>query len=280
MSAPSPSTPDRAAAFGLVAEDYGRLRPAPQDEAIDWMLPEHPSAVLDLAAGAGTLTALLPPRVTEVHAVEPDDRLRAMLAERLPDADVRPGTAESIPLPDVSVDAVIVASAWHWFDTDRAVPEIARVLRPGGRLGIVWNGIDRGVDWVDRWSSGLGSNGGQPAPRGHFARRGDLLRTALETPDSPFGALEHAVFTTTRRTTPAETTALLGTYSRVILLPEQQRRALLARALDTLCAELGIGPDDAFDLPFHASTWRTARRWRPAEGAAAAAPEGRRCCCH
>jgi len=260
MATPSPATPDRAAAFGLVAEEYGRLRPAPQDEAIHWMLPQHPSAVLDLAAGAGALTALLPSRVPEVHAVEPDDRMRAVLAERLPGADVQPGTAEAIPLPDASVDAVIVASAWHWFDTDRAVPEIARVLRPGGRLGIVWNSIDRRVDWVDRWSSSLGSHDGQPAPSGRFPRRGELLRTALETPQSPFAALEHADFTTTRRTTPARTAALLGTYSRVILLPEQQRRALLARAVDALCAQLGIGPDDAFDLPFHASTWRTARR--------------------
>lgn len=260
MATPSPSTPERAVSFGLVAEGYGRLRPAPQDEAIDWMLPEHPSAVLDLAAGAGTLTALLAARVPEVHAVEPDDRMRAVLAERLPDADVRPGTAESIPLPDEAVDAVIVSSAWHWFDADRAVPEIARVLRPGGRLGIVWNGIDRRVDWVDRWSSGLGGNGGQPAPHGHSVRRGEMLRTALEVPDSPFGTLEHAVFTTTRRTTPAEAAALLGTYSRVILLPEQERRTLLTRALDTLCAELGIGPDDAFDLPFRALTWRTGLR--------------------
>jgi SAM-dependent methyltransferase len=260
MVAPSPATPDRAAAFGLVAEEYGRLRPAPQDEAIDWMLPEHASAVLDLAAGAGTLTALLPLRVPEVHAVEPDDRMRAVLAGRLPDADVLAGTAESIPLPDAAVDAVIVSSAWHWFDTDRAVLEIARVLRPGGRLGVVWNGIDRGGDWVDRWSSGLGGIGGQPAPRGRSTRRGELLRAALETPDSPFGALEPAVFTTTRRTTPVEATALLGTYSRVILLPEEERREVLARALDTLCAELGIAPDDAFDLPFGAYAWRTERR--------------------
>ncbi|MEV6012274.1 class I SAM-dependent methyltransferase [Streptomyces sp. NPDC051976] len=260
MATPSPSTPDRAASFGLVAEGYGRLRPAPQDEAIDWLLPRDASAVLDLAAGAGTLTALLALRVPEVHAVEPDDRMRAVLRERLPDADVHPGTAEAIPLPDAAVDAVIVSSAWHWFDTDRAVPEIARVLRPRGRLGIVWNGIDRDVDWVDRWSNGLSGTGGQPAPRSQSTRRGELLRTALETPDSPFGALEHAVFTTTRRTTPAEAAALLGTYSRVILLPEHERRDLLARALDTLCAELGIGPDDAFDLPFRALTWRTARR--------------------
>ncbi|WP_031516039.1 class I SAM-dependent methyltransferase [Streptomyces sp. NRRL F-5123] len=258
-SSPSPFPPERAAAFGRVAEDYGRLRPAPQEEAVGWMLPEGASAVLDLAAGAGTLTALLAPRVPEVYAVEPDDRMRAVLAERLPDADVRRGSAESIPLPDAAVDAVIVSSAWHWFDTGRAVPEIARVLRSGGRLGIVWNGIDRGVDWVDRWSSGLGGTGGQPAPTERWARRGELLRTALETPDSPFGALEHAAFTTTRRTTPAEAAALLGTYSRVILLPEQERRALLARARDTLCAQLGIGPDDAFDLPFRALTWRAAR---------------------
>ncbi|MFI0720721.1 class I SAM-dependent methyltransferase [Streptomyces sp. NPDC021224] len=260
MTTPSPSTPERAAAFGRVAEDYGRLRPAPQHEAIDWMLPERPSAVLDLAAGAGTLTALLPSRVPRVYAVEPDDRMRAVLAERLPDADVRRGTAESIPLSDAAVDAVIVSSAWHWFDTDRAVPEIARVLRPGGRLGIVWNGVDRDVEWVDRWTGALGRSGGGQAPGGRSERRGEMLRAALEHADSPFDAPEHAVFTTTRRTTPVEAAALLGTYSRVILLPEEDRRALLARALDTLCAELGIGPDDGFDLPFRALTWRTARR--------------------
>lgn len=255
-----PSSSDRAGAFGRVAEDYGRLRPAPQGEAVDWMLPAGAGAVLDLAAGAGTLTAMLPSRAGRVYAVEPDARMRAVLGARVPGVEVRDGAAEAIPLADAAVDAVIVSSAWHWFDTDRAVPEIARVLRPGGRLGVVWNGIDRGVDWVDRWSSGLGGAGGQPAPQGHSARRGELLRAALETPDSPFGPLEHAVFTTARRTTPADAAALLGTYSRVILLPEEERRTLLARARDALCAELGIGPDDAFDLPFRALTWRTERR--------------------
>jgi SAM-dependent methyltransferase len=98
--------------------------------------------VLDLAAGTGKLTRLLTATGASVVAVEPVDEMRAALAEVAPGVDVRAGTAEAIPLPSASVDAVVVAQAFHWFADEPALAEIARVLSPTGRLGLVWNRRD------------------------------------------------------------------------------------------------------------------------------------------
>ena len=100
------------------------------------------ATVLDLGAGTGKLTRVLADRYARVVAVEPLDELRAILAERVPDADVRTGSAESIPLGDAEVDAVFAGQAFHWFANDNGVREIARVLRPGGVLALMWNQTD------------------------------------------------------------------------------------------------------------------------------------------
>ena len=97
------------------------------------------ATVLDLGAGTGKLTRVLAERYARVVAVEPLDELRTILAERVPGADVRAGWAESIPLADAEVDAVFAGQAFHWFANDTAVGEIARVLRPGGVLALLWN---------------------------------------------------------------------------------------------------------------------------------------------
>ena len=97
------------------------------------------ATVLDLGAGTGKLTRVLADRYARVVAVEPLDELRAILAERVPEADVRAGSAESIPLADAEVDAVFAGQAFHWFANETAVGEIARVLRPGGALALMWN---------------------------------------------------------------------------------------------------------------------------------------------
>ena len=97
------------------------------------------ATVLDLGAGTGKLTRVLADRYARVVAVEPLDELRAILAERVPEADVRAGSAESIPLADAEVDAVFAGQAFHWFANEAAVGEIARVLRPGGALALMWN---------------------------------------------------------------------------------------------------------------------------------------------
>ena len=95
--------------------------------------------MLDLAAGTGKLTRVLAEHADDVVAVEPLDGMRRVLERRLPHVRVLAGTAEAIPLADGAVDAVFVAEAFHWFDLPRAVAEIARVLRPGGGLAVLWN---------------------------------------------------------------------------------------------------------------------------------------------
>ena len=142
--------PDRATSFGAVADAYERSRPSYPDEALDWLLPPGARRVLDLGAGTGKLTRSLVARGLEVVAVEPTPGMREQFARVLPDVELLDGTGESIPLPDAGVDAVLMAQAWHWVDPDTASPEVARVLRPGGRLGLLWNVRDAGVDWIAR----------------------------------------------------------------------------------------------------------------------------------
>lgn len=141
------STP-ASLSFGAQAAAYERGRPSYPPEAIDWLLPPGARDVLDLGAGTGKLTTRLVERGLDVVAVDPIPEMLEVLTHSLPDTPALLGTAEEIPLADDSVDAVLVAQAWHWFDPDRAVSEVARVLRPGGRLGLVWNTRDERSGWV------------------------------------------------------------------------------------------------------------------------------------
>lgn len=120
--------------------------------------------VLDLGAGTGKLTRLLVPTGARVLACEPVEAMRATLEQIVPRASILAGTAEAIPLADESVDAVVVAQAFHWFDGARALPEVARVLTPGGRLGLVWNVRDESLDWVAQLTSIIDPHEGN-APR-------------------------------------------------------------------------------------------------------------------
>ncbi|HOQ52621.1 MAG TPA: class I SAM-dependent methyltransferase [Micropruina sp.] len=137
-----------AASFDRAAELYERARPSYPAEAIDWLLECGPREVLDLGAGTGKLTRDLVCRVDTLYAVDPSPNMLAQLNLAVPKARTSVGTAEAIPLPDASVDAVLVAQAWHWVDAERAIPEVRRVLRPGGTLGLIWNVRDESVGWV------------------------------------------------------------------------------------------------------------------------------------
>src|SRR5436305_7874146 len=136
----------RASSFGAQAADYDEHRPDYPLAALEWSLAPVGSAgprVLDLGAGTGKLTGgLLALGLLDVLAVEPDAEMLGELTRRFPEVDARPGSAEDIPLPDDSVDAVLAGQAMHWFDLARALPEITRVLRPGGVLAGLWNRPD------------------------------------------------------------------------------------------------------------------------------------------
>jgi SAM-dependent methyltransferase len=134
--------------FGPAAGLYDRIRPRYPVEAVRWLLGPEPVRVVDLGAGTGILTRQLVELGHEVTAVEPDAGMRARLASALPGVPALDGAAEAVPLPDHSVDAVVAGQAYHWFDRDRAHAEVARVLRPGGIFGPVWNVRDESVPWV------------------------------------------------------------------------------------------------------------------------------------
>jgi len=140
----SPS-PDFARSFGRAAEEYERGRSGYPEEALDFAGVPADAVVLDLAAGTGKLTRQLVRRHARVIAVEPTDRMRAILERVVPEAEALAGVAEAIPLPDDSVDAVYVGEAFHWFG-EAAVDEVARVLRPGGSLVILFNRSDGEVE--------------------------------------------------------------------------------------------------------------------------------------
>ena len=133
---------DPARSFDLAAEEYEATRPSYPDGVLDLVPVARDATVLDLGAGTGKLSRVLARRYARVVAVEPLDGMRGILERVAPGVEALPGRAEEIPLDDSSVDAVFAAQAFHWFDHDRAIPEIARVLRPGGVLALVWNGPD------------------------------------------------------------------------------------------------------------------------------------------
>ncbi len=152
MTAADRGKKERSLSFGSQAAAYERGRPSYPPEAVDWILASSPDSpvrdVLDLGAGTGKLTSRLVERGLHVVAVDPIAELLDVLRTTLPDTPALLGTAEQIPLPDNSIDAVLVAQAWHWFDPERAAAEVARVLRPGGRLGLLWNVRDERLGWV------------------------------------------------------------------------------------------------------------------------------------
>ena len=209
-------TRTQSKSFGEIATDYDRFRPGPPDEAVDWLLPSRAVDVLELGAGTGGLTRRLVERVSHVRAVEPDDRMRAVLADRVPRAEVVAGHTEDIPADDTSFDAVMMASAWHWVDEERALPEVARVLRPGGCLSLLWSGPDRTIDWVRAIFAG-GRTLSAERIEAWDARRRERHTVNLG-PEVPFTEPERRMVSWTMPMTRAEILGLVGTYSVAITI--------------------------------------------------------------
>jgi ubiquinone/menaquinone biosynthesis C-methylase UbiE len=246
----------RSNSFGAVAEDYDRLRPRPADAAVDWLVPAGCRVVVDLAAGTGLFTRALATRVQEVIAVEPDDRMRAVLSARSPDVRALSGYGEAIPLDDASADAVFVSSAWHWMDEARAVPEIARVLRPGGRFGIIGTTRDRTAE--SEWMRELDQFRAPPDEPSQQAIVRRMGQRVVNLPDDrSFRNVATESFGYVARMSVDDVIALLGTYSVVITATEEERRAGLERS--RALAEQHVPGQDTLDVPIRSWCWRAER---------------------
>lgn len=254
-----------------MASEYERYRPAPPSAAVDWLLPEHCRRVVDLGAGTGRLTQLLVDRADEVVAIDPDHRMRAVLEREVPGARARHGRGESIPLPDGSVDAVLAATSWHWMDPVATLSEVARVLVPGGVLGVMWTGADpvgRAVGKAKalhdrRPAPARPAVGAPPSPTGLSRRMmAEVLRpeTGLEIPPGhPFEPPENEVFRWRVPLDADELVGLLGTSSWVLTLPDGERATLLAETRSFLAEVMGIRAQVTTDVSFMANVWRARR---------------------
>jgi SAM-dependent methyltransferase len=245
----------RATSFGSAADDYARYRPAPPAEAAGWAVGHSPGLVIDLAAGTGNLARHLVRMTDEVVAVDIDRRMLAALGNQLPGVSRVAARGEELPFVSGAAGAIVISSAWHWLDPQRAWPEIARVIRPGGTFAVIGSGPDRSVPWVDDVLGHRGSDRRSGAAAAAGDRRWNVERPA----DTPFSLEEERTFTAAVPYEVADLPGLAASYSRVMVLPAAERRALREEVAARAAArpELAIGT--TVDLPLRCRVWRAVR---------------------
>lgn len=242
----------RAMSFGAVASEYNRLRPSPPPAAVEWLLPRRAQVVVDVAAGTGLLSRAI--NAARVIAIEPDPRMRAVLRANSPGVHVIGGVGEGLPLGDASVDAVLISSAWHWMDPERAAAEIGRVLRDGGRFGLIWSSRDREVGWI-REIDAL-REPSVPARPGPRRRNRDVV---LPTGHG-FTGIETTSFTFTKTVAIDDFAPMVGTYSRIITASDQERAEVFSRVRSAVRARF---PGTAeIEFPMRSMCWRATRMAR------------------
>lgn len=232
-----------ARSFGSVADAYDRGRPSYPLEAAQWLTGERPTTVLELGAGTGKLTRQLVELGHDVHATDPDEAMLAVLSRDLPDVRTAACGAEDIAAPDASYDVVVSAQAFHWFDLDRALPEIARVLKPGGRLSLVWNERDERIPWVRKLGRIIGSQEQDTDPTEPVSTCGH------------FGFVEDAVFKHWQGVDRESILDLVRSRSNVAVLGEEERSAKLAE-VRAFYDDYGRGMD-GMQLPYVVRCFRS-----------------------
>lgn len=241
-----PSARGPYTAFAEVAAAYERGRPGYPAEAVRWLAGDGPHDVVDLGAGTGKLTRALVGLGHRVTAIEPLPEMLELLPAAAPGAGAILGNAEVIPLPDDFADVVTSAQAFHWFDHAVALPEIARVLRPGGRLALVWNTRDEREPWVARLSSIMGSEAITESD-------------ATEPIDASglFAEVEHAEFRLEQSLDRETLLDLVLSRSYCAKLPPAEREPVL-EVVGTLYDE--IADLDGVRLPYVTECFRATRR--------------------
>lgn len=234
-----------AASFDQAADVYEASRPGYPAETVEWLVPRAARRVLDLGAGTGKLTRALAASGREVVAVDPSAEMLRVLGEKLPGVEALQGTAEALPLPDASVDAVTVAQAWHWVDTARAVPELTRVLTQGGVLGLVWNSRDERVDWVAELGRAMNSNADSYTASGMAPVVG-----------GPFGEPERIELRWTQHYTREALLELVRSRSYFIVRSAEEQAATLAAVGELLDTHPALAGLDGVELPYVTEAFR------------------------
>jgi SAM-dependent methyltransferase len=242
------SEASRAKSFGAVAAAYDAARPTFPAEALTWILGPGRLQILDLGAGTGKLSAVAAALGHDVVAVDPSAEMLAMCS-RLPGVVTMVGAAESIPLAHGSVDAVIVGQAFHWFEHARALPEIARVLRPNGVLGLLWNYADKVVPWVRRLDRAIMGDDFLTGKDDGFDPMPILLQSDL------FSVVETARFRHWHDLDRAGLRQLAQSHSRVAVMTESRREAVLEQI--NAIYESTARPPEPLRMPYFTSCYRT-----------------------
>ncbi|MDF2443467.1 MAG: hypothetical protein JWR01_1670 [Subtercola sp.] len=243
---------EHALSFGKAVGDYELGRPSYPAEAIDWILDESgtasdtdshsdpgtPRTFVDVGAGTGKFTAALRGRGARVLAVEPDDAMRGTLGEKFPDVEVHEGSAEHLPLADSSADLVTFAQAWHWVDVPAASAEVARVLKPGGMLALVWNIRDESVDWVARLTGII-----EPSA----AEQYDSLTPAVA---APLTTSAHAEFFWDNPLSREQLLAMVTSRSYIIALEPDARAAVVRRVEQLLDEHPDLAAHSTYTMPY------------------------------
>jgi SAM-dependent methyltransferase len=248
------SEPDRQArahSFGSVAADYAALRPSYPTDALAFVVGERSRRVLDLGAGTGLLTHVVRAAGHTVVAVDPSPEMLAQLSAHLPDVETHVGSAESLPLPDASVDAVVAGQAAHWFDPAPTGAELRRVLRPGGVVGLIWNFRDGRVPWVAALDELVNE---QRRDRADDRRAVDALARVLPAVVDRF---ESSLVQTA---TPEQVVGGIGTRSYAALMDPDQRSAFLGRVRALLDAHPDTHGRDRLEVPHRTVAYRLTPR--------------------
>lgn len=249
------ATAPRRLTFGAHADAYERARPEWPEEAARWLVPEGAELVVEVGAGTGKLTRAVAALGVRVIAVEPDPRMLAV--SRGLGLEGVEGSAEAIPFGDGVADAVVAGSSLHWFELELALPEIHRVLRPGGRFGFGWNHRDDRHPAIARMGEAVYAAQERTAPRWRSREwAAELTATGL------FGDVEQALFEHVHDLPREALRDHLMSYSGVAALREEERRWVLTEVAALLDSDESVSSDGRLRLPFVVTAYRaTAQRY-------------------
>src|SRR4051812_19184342 len=235
-------TTPRRLTFGAHAEEYDLARPEWPVEVAHWFVPDDAALVVELGAGTGKLTRAVAELGVRVVAVEPDARMReVLLRDGLEGVE---GSAEEIPIGDAKADAVVAGSCVHWFDLERALPEIHRVLRPGGRFGFGWNGRDARHPTIARMNEAIYAQ----TPVGSRWRERDWAQEV--TAGGLFADAEQETFGHIHEIPRDALDAHLWSYATIASLPDDQRENVFAAVAEILDSDPDVSDGEWLRLPF------------------------------